>query len=388
MIFKSYSDNNFAKFGLIAAAILILSNYYYFYFYDFAQGQILGSNSAWFLTKIMALMIFYSLLLSPVLRTRFRAVDIILFLTLCYFLIIILLRRMVWDTGGGYMVFNMFMCVIPFFIFERNKNIGRIFFFLDACLIILILQVFIDTSIFLYGSSLWENNAFIGGMGNPSSFGIICSIFLAYNLFLSSNKLFKLIVSTVLLYGILMTSSMMSLFMAVLVIFTWIWTLKKTYFLILLVLSVLIAIYTYEHLLSNHLIYKLHSLFLLDVDDPSRSVSLRIENYDLFFDQLINNFMKVLLWGYDDTFYYIADSQYLTFIGNFGLLFSLIFFATYIWYGLIAYRMKNMFGYFSVLVLVIFMLVFFTNRILDYYPVPLILFLTIMLPRSINRDFG
>jgi|GEM_PF-2939460 len=379
-----FPGNYFVKIGLIIAASLILCNYYYFYFYGFEQGQVLGVSPVLSLLKVMALILFCFLMLSPVIRTKFKAVDVILFLSLLYFAVVFLLRRMIWD-DGNYMIFNLFICLIPFFIFEKNKDVRRVFFFLDACLIILILQVFIDISIYLSGNSLWDNKAFIGGLGNPSSFGIICSVFLAYNLFLNTKKTFKFLASVVLLFGILMTSSMMSLFMAVLVVMTWVFTQNKFYFVIFSVVAVLVAVFIYEYILSDHLLYKLHSLFLLGADDSSRSVSLRIENYDFFFEQLTNNFTELLLFGYTGVYYYIADSQYLTNIGSFGLIGALAFFMTFIWYGVEAYKMKNVFGNLTVLVIAIFMLVFFTNRILDYYPVPLILFLIIMSSRSITR---
>lgn len=373
------------KAWLLLTASLVFCNYYYLYFYEFDQGEVVQASPYVYSIRIAGLVLFYSLILSPKLKFKYRLVDIFLIASLVFFILILIIKRANWSLGGGYKVFNLYICLVPFLFFEMNKNIGRVYYFLDACLLILVLQIFIDSSIYISGNSLWENKAFIGGFGNASGFGIMCSIFLAYNLYLKPNGWMKAFVSTILLYGIMMTSSMMALFMGGWVVMSYFWSLNRSYFVLAAILIGLLFLFFYETFLTEHVLYKIESLLFLSEEGSSRSVSLRVENYAYFIQQLLSDYMRTFLYGYNGSYGYIADSQYLTNIGSYGLLGSLVFFGSVARYGVIAYKAKGRFNEFTVLVIGVFFLVFFTNRILDYYPLPLILFLILFTSDRLSR---
>lgn len=364
------------KICLFFSAVLILCNYYYLYLFDFDQGV---GSAGWAFAglKFLSLLFFYILILSPVYR-RFSNPEDFLFPMFMIFSVVFFTVKKIFYDVGGYLFFNMIACGLPFFIFQINKNFSRVRFFLESCLIVLVIQVSVDVFILLAGYSLWENKAFVGGLGNPSSFGFVCNIFVCYILYLRRFDWFSLFALFVLSYGVFGTSSMLSVFMLGMVLLSWMVSRAGRWFLFYLVVIFGFFIFNYEGFLSEHLLYKINSLVNLmggDVEGASSSVALRLDIHRYFIEQLGLNFFEVLLYGYPGSYYYQVDSQYLTYVGSFGLLGASLFFFSIIFAGVSAYKLRTGFGYFSAVLGVMFLLVFISNRIVDYYPVALFLFL-------------
>jgi hypothetical protein len=364
------------KTGLALSALLILSNYYYFYFYSFNEGNVEGGGG-FALLKIVALFLFYFLILSPFLKKSFGVETILFILFLLFSICTLFLKRAVWESGD-LKYLNTVICAAPFFVLRMNKDFKRIFFFLDMCVVILVGQVFIDIVVFLCDYSLWRNKAFVGGLGNPSCFGFICNLLISYILFYKRATLFTVFSLCVLSFAVVMTNSMLSVFMLVVIFFLWGAVRGICYLLSCAVVGAALAVVGHTNLLVKHLIYKISSLYGLfagATGDFSSSVLLRVDIHHLFFEQLSENFFGVLFFGYPDRYYYFADSQFLTYFGSFGIMASLLFFGAMVLSGLTAYSLRSRFGLFSMVAIAMFMLTFCFNRILDYYPVALFLFL-------------
>lgn len=184
-----------------------------------------------------------------------------------------------------------------------------------------------------------------------------------------------------------MTSSMLSIFLLVLIFMVWGVARGGRNFILCGGVVVGLVFVGGDHLLSAHMVYKLESLLGLimggaEAEVGSVSVSLRVEMYRFFWERLSADFFDVLFYGYPGLHYYRADSQYLSYIGSFGLLNSLLFFGVMFSCAFTASLRRNSFARFSAVVIMMFTLMFFTNRALDYYPVPLFLFLIIASLRS------
>lgn len=368
------------KIVLFVSAMLILCNYYYLYFYDFSQG-VSGANGYFGFIKFLGLAFFYVAMLTLRIRRSLALLDFLIFMFLFFFTVIFSLKALAIGRNG-LLFANMLICAIPFFIFKRRLGRKGVIFFLDSCLLVLVSQVFIDAMIYANDLSLWNNKAFIGGLGNPTSFGFLSVILIAYVLFVKKLTIYPLMAVFVLSAGVLMTSSMLSVLLLLGIFMAWFFRGKKIFTFLFLSLAGLIILFVTEPLLSEHLAYKLRSLvsiFSGEIETQSASVSLRVQMHSLFIEKISEGPLQVMFFGYSGPSYYAADSQYLTYIGSFGFAASAIFFVTLFLKGLQVYRKEDSFCVFSMLVIFLYLIAFLSNRVLDYYPIPLFLFIVMML---------
>jgi hypothetical protein len=277
---------------------------------------------------------------------------------------------------------------LPFLLFDLNKSLKFHHAFFKALVIVLLIQIALDFYILFSGLSLWENKAFIGGVGNANSFGFICNLAISYLLYCKRLDAKYIACISLLSLGVLFTSSLMSVLFMMLNYLAYSLKRNLLFTILVCIMFVLSIVLFYEYFMSDHLKFKIESLMSLlsgEGGNQSRSVSLRVHIYSIFFDNLTNNFLYLLLFGYQNYSYYIADSQFLTYFGSFGLLWSFVFFA-FLFTTLCRARfvLKNEF---LTMVMLQFILYFIVNRILDYYPIPLILFLVITLIWRFDNDF-
>lgn len=367
-----------AKIALFVSALLVLCNYYYTYFTGAGPQE--GANEgggAFRYLKMLALLVFYVSMLAPKLKVVLQFAEVLLLTFFGATLIYFFSTWENWDSGG-LLYLNMVACALPFLLFPIAGGDQKVRFFLDASVAILVVQIAVDALIHLAGFSLWDNKAFVGGLGNPSSFGVVCNIFVAYILFCRGAAFRWLFALCVLGVGIVMTSSMLSVFLLGILLAVWGWFKGAHYLVLCLAFIVAVALIGGDKLISDSLLYKLSSLTDLfggGLSNSSVSVYYRAEIHRFFVDQLDDHFVDILLKGYPDTYYYFVDSQFVTLIASFGLFISAMFFVAIGSTVLTAYRRRDGYGRFCAIVILMFMVVFFSNRILDYYPVPLFLFL-------------
>lgn len=265
--------------------------------------------------------------------------------------------------------------------------------------IILTLQVIGDILIGIFGGALWMSGAFIGGVGNPSSYGFLCGLLVAFYLFHpkagSMRWLFVIIIS----FGAFKSESLLSVVALGIVYFIWI--IRRWGWLITSCLIVVGAVMGFYMVNENTDIeqasfiqHKLSAaaalIGLMDYDvESSASVSLRTQIHQETFEALKNEPIRLLYGHLEGKQYWPMDSQLLTYLGSFGGIMAMTFIFLHIAWMIRAFNNKILDGGFAFISMVLFGLIFLTNRILDYFPVAAIYFLLIsMAPKNMRERMG
>ena len=278
---ESYPDIGIRKKIIISfSAIVILCNYYYFHFYDFSQG--VSSAPTYFsLSKVLGV----ALLTVSIFRFKVKSFMSPRMVSFAIFLIFssvfVFLKRAHLDLGSD-LYLNMIVCALPFLLLKMDENVRSILFFFEASLWVLVLQIGLDIFIRLNGYSLWENKSFVGGLGNPSSFGMLCNIALSYVLFLRRSSFFSIIFLVFIVFGVAGTKSLFSIASMILVFSYYFWQKNKFAWFLMLLLFCIILLFFGEYFLSGHFGYKFDSLFSLISSgnvEGSRSITARVELY-------------------------------------------------------------------------------------------------------------
>lgn len=238
----------------------------------------------------------------------------------------------------------------------------------------LLFWTFVDSLMLITGNSFWDNKAYVGGIGNPSSYGFLLIYIFEVAIFEIKNRHFRFFIGLLIFTLMLFSQALMPLLIFILVQF--IKLPKKIIFLTLMILFFIgnqLNLFL-EFLPDEHWKYKLVSLidFLqnFDISNSSLSISTRIEFFEGI--KLLNSDVLTFLFGnVNDTFYNSGDSQYVTYLTSFGIpLFLLFIFAL----GRLYIKAKSTsLKYF----IISFLLILITNRILDYWPIAIIIFISI-----------
>lgn len=242
---------------LFVSALLLLGNYYYLYFVGFEQGAVEGGWQ-FSLIKILGLSIAFFALLSFSLRKKIQ-IDYFFIFVFFVLSIVVYLAKFMLIGGNDTLFLNTVICGLPFVVFCLRRDLSRVMVFFEYCLVIIVVQIAIDTVVFLAGRSLWNNNAFIGGLGNPSSFGFVCNMLVCYVLFKRRRKPTSPFYFFILCYGVFMTSSMLAFLMLFMIVA--LWALSQLSFKRLALVTVFggVIIGFGNMVVSEHLEYKLKS---------------------------------------------------------------------------------------------------------------------------------
>lgn len=246
-------------------------------------------------------------------------------------------------------------------------------------------QVLVDCVVLQFDRLLWISTAFVGGMGNPSSFGLVCTIGFAFCLHYPQQGKFRWVLATLLAIGAVQSKALFAAIGLALVALAWMAKSWRRFMMgtIALVATALIAL---TLLVGNgddnefsFLEHKLNAVGALigfveyDIES-SASVSQRVEMHKSTFDA-ISEAPQHLIYGHLNKLpYWPMDSQVLTYLGSFGALMAGLFVALHLHWLLQAWYNRRFDGGFSVLSLMLFGLIFTTNRILDYFPVATVYF--------------
>ena len=372
-----------SKLLIFISSAAVLCNYYYLYFISFTEGE--SESGSYGLLKIIGIACVCVALLRPAICTKYVLEKAILIALLLIATLIFLFKAVALGLSDA-MFLNTVLCLMPLLIFRWRDAGRRVDVFFECCLLVMLLQVCIDFYIYFANLSIWENKAFIGGLGNPSSFGLVCNMLIAYILFERRPKVSSVLYFLGLCVGVVMTSSMLSSIALGLVLVAWVaqrLSLKKIMLILIGAIALPVVVMNFA---SDHLVYKMNSAINIFDDSPSsdssRSVSLRVEIHKTYLDNLEKNPLQGVLYGFDDSSYMKFDSQILTYASSFGFVYTLLFFAVITLFMLKSAIRKD---YFSTLCLLLFSITFATNRILDYYPLPLFLGLIIAISSSRSR---
>ena len=251
--------------------------------------------------------------------------------------------------------------------------------------LIAIIQVITDPLLKAYTNVHWEDNALIGGMGNPNVFGlflIIAAVYV-YTFVASPIKLASIPLSVIpLLTGSLVCSLIGLSFAAFVVLNEFIYSNRR----VKLLLACLLLALTFLALnlvnmemtgllAATHAFGKIEGLLtFFAVHDPSQAGSIagRIayvkDGFDLMKDSPLS-----LIFGHPGFLpMFNGDGLWISVIVTHGIPFTLLFFSTNIYVIFRSSRYKKPEFVFSFFVLIIMQLFFITNRILDYWPAALI----------------
>lgn len=358
-------EKTLASLGFILAFNIMLLNY----FGDFTEGSVNTDGSVKVLLKIVSILIICMMFKQRMFYLKSNYLLITFFVT--YFVIVVV--RFPFYESRDIMFLNTFIALPLLMGYgpstdEDFKRFDRILLWM------LLFWVFIDSFMLITGNSIWSNKAYIGGIGNPSSYGFLLIYIFEVAIFEIKNKRLRFFSRLLIFVLILLSQAVMPILVFILLQF--IKLNKKIIFLTLIILFFIgnqIDLFL-EFLPDEHYKFKIMALveFLktFDASNTTLSISTRLE----FFEgvRLLKSDVLMFFFGnVNDTFYNSGDSQYVTYLTSFGvplfLLFILALFELYV-----KARTTSL-KYF----IIAFSLILFTNRILDYWPVPIIIFISI-----------
>lgn len=366
---------------LISLLVLILSShYYYLYFISFHEG-VTHTPLAMQIVKIFASIFFYLAFFD--FRSTKPSTDI---LSISVFLAIMaLLYKSIHFAINDYLFLNFFALSIPYVFFRPRLRTEVVNLFFPTLILILCIQITIDYILVQHTQSIWENKAFIGGFGNPSTFGITCNLAVAY-IITRHHKHYHLIPLLIITYGACQTKSLATIAVLLALYLLNIVHQRNQRDLLFSIAIAISAIWMIAINMEGHLAYKLESLVryintqsyytdaqskLITLPAPiSTSIENRSSLYHHLIAELIANPIKMLLLGSITSFYNSADSQFVTFSNSFGILLSCVILYNLIFpfFSGMVYNSK----YFSHACGLIFIIYCTSNRILEYYPISFI----------------
>jgi hypothetical protein len=250
-----------------------------------------------------------------------------------------------------------------------------------------ILQACIDLTVLVQGQSLWLSEAFVGGSGNPSSFGISCVLLVAFFLLHPQAGRGALPKAVLLSGAALMTKSLFAALGLVIVYGVWALHDRRRLLAVFLVMiggAVAVDAWLASHDQEIFVVHKLEAaaafVGLMSYDiDTSLSVTARSEMHERTLDAIENEPTRLLSGHLEGLAYWPNDSEVLTYLGSFGVIVLVGFLALHLlWMGC-ALRNRRVDGKFTLVGLSLFGLIFFTNRILDYFPIATLYFICIVM---------
>lgn len=351
--------------------LLLTLNYAVYYFYSFNEGISNAPRALTVSIKLVTIVLLYCAFPPRIFDINRLVIFIsIVILPGTYFVLKYLY---------GYQDF-LFLNYFLFagFLFTPVCDFHRVSKYL--CVIVALQIIFFTLLIELnLLSPLWNNGAMSGGFGNPSEFAFFILYCIIY-LFAFNNPLFILLIPIYAL-GIIYAQSM--LMFILLVIFSLHMLarrfVKRRKDFISIVILLIIGFLFYLSYSETHLAAKLKSFIVYGVADssPSLSVSNRIDwvGYHLFRFRigLINPFFGDV----GDLGYVSGDNQLLSFLSLGGVP-LLAFACSLITLGILnANRLTTPNSLFLKYFYTLFILFLIFNRALEYFPVSILLFLTL-----------
>lgn len=377
---------------LQAGTVLVLSAYYLNYGTSFADGESDVSNPLTALVRVVALAMLVGAL-CPI-RLRFGAASAMVGL----YALSIASLLLSWGMSGALndsLYFNTVL-QLPVLIALVGSR-WRIDYarWMRFIAVVLLLQACLDVGILVFGTSLWLSQAFVGGVGNPSSFGLYCSLLFAFCLLHPRAGRWAFAIGIGLALSAIMSKSLLAVVAASIVYVVWALRTWRRAALSLLALGAVAAAVSFTVLgVSNEdeisfVEHKLSAaaalLGFIDYDvDSSASVAGRLEIHERTYAAVVDEPARLVLGHLRSQPYWPMDSQVLTYLGSFGALMLAVFVLLHAHWTVRAWRQRCRDGGFAVTALLLFGLTFMTNRILDYFPVATLYFVCIAMTERRN----
>ena len=196
---------------------LLISVYYYDYSIEFSEGSTSDNGPLLLALKIIPVALIY-LSLSP--RFRFCP-SLALIMIYALFATSYLLGGIVAYEFNDKLFLNTLIQIPVLIALSMSSwkiDLPKLLQFIGS---ILAIQICIDTLILWNGSSIWMSNAYVGGVGNPSSFGLECCLFMAFYLLHPSRGKLSYVMAAVVMFGAVMTSSLFAALTAASLFIIW-----------------------------------------------------------------------------------------------------------------------------------------------------------------------
>ena len=305
-MFLLIKNKTFASLGFILAFNLMLINY----FGDFSEGSVNTDGGIKIIIKIISILFICSMFKQRTFYLKSNYLLITFFIT---YLVIVILRFPFYESRD-IMFLNTFIA-LPL-LMGYGPSTAEDFKRFDRLLLWMLLSwIFVDSFFYFSGNSLWYNKAFVGGIGNPSSYGFLLIYIYEIAIFVIKNKRLRFFIRLLISTLILLSQALMPLLVFILIQF--IKLPKKIIFVTLIILFFIGSQFELflEFLPDEHWKFKLVALvdFLKnsDVSNTNPSISTRIEFFEGI--KLLNSDVSTFLFGnVNDTFYNSGDSQYVT----------------------------------------------------------------------------
>jgi hypothetical protein len=367
---------------LLACSLALgLSILYQVYFYDFQDGQLSGGERPRLVLKIVATLLF----LFSVRRYFSRAALALNFPLKAPLLFVagsILVVYPYLDASYS-QALNLFF-FLPILAIDWNKPGGAQLYRTIWAIItaIVVVQLALDPVCKVYFQAIWSNAATIGGMGNPNVFGVflIAGGLASALLFTRFRFLSSILFLATALTGSLAAAAVGFGCLAVQLALLW----SRAPVRALIVVGAAIAVLSLSTLFLEfitdspsigHAFSKLmavHDALSSGTKGDTESISVRLQYLRDGLDMLADSPAAVILGHPRGTPMYNGDGLWTSLLVTYGLPVTLCFLTVNL---LVVYRAVSS-GVRDLLFsgcVVAFMLVFFvTNRILDYWPAPLV----------------
>jgi hypothetical protein len=256
-----------------------------------------------------------------------------------------------------------------------------------------ILQAFVDLGLFVSGQALWASQAFVGGLGNPSSYGICCAVLLAFCLLHPRAGRWRALKALMLTVIAIMTFSLFASLSVIVAYLIWMFRDVRRLLGAIVVVTVAGAALTgwlAQQEDENFLIHKFSALAavvgLVQYDTGSSlTVTGRSAGHERTLTAIRDQPLRLISGHLGEKVYWPQDSQVLTYLGSFGAPLLLVFVLLHALWMAYAARLRRGDGGFTLLALALFGLMLFTNRILDYFPVATLYFFCVAM--ATQRDW-
>jgi len=367
--------NNKYKFKLFIFICLCLSLYYSNYYYGTENGDVLGGGLFRLTSKILIFILLLNLLKN---KLKFTSENLILFLPIIIISIFPLIFFNYLEEPYKQAVNLVFF--VPILFIDETRVSTQYFFdkLFKYSTVTIMIQVAIDFILLKLGLlNLWESHAFVGGFGNPSSFAYAC---LAGAMF--ANIMGSRFLSWFLLLAVSFTGAAAGMLYGIFFILKQV--LKKTNLIIIVAISLIILLVQnkldgYISSATSHAYNKLVGFLNIffgnyDSNNTSQSISGRIEYYQEALKIILSSPASFLFGHGDETLYFTGDGGLIGYFATHGALIGVAFLIMNIYLIIKFYNSSDKLAVYSVQLIILTLYFLFFNRILDYYPIPLLYF--------------
>ncbi|WP_024973397.1 hypothetical protein [Ralstonia pickettii] len=379
-----FNGSRFQSWFRFLAIVGIFSIYYLYYLTDFKDGEVDSVPAYIGVAKLAAFGIFMFWLMPFRVVARYKDdVLLVYFFSLCAVSYGVALLAG-FDHPTALFVNALIFLPVLFSSRMTERGILSVFKIIKWIVLVQCLAGFILRYLAI---DLWTGGAVSGGVGNPSSFGLLCCVSYLYVDAIEKRGAVEISEKLVFALGALATNSVFSLLTMAGIVFLVETKNKRLAFLIVCAIPMLIvagfAIFKAEaagepSFLVHKILAVLNFVGLVDYEVTAGITGGRIADHLNLLAGYVET-PSAMLWGHlNSTVYRAADSQYVSFLASFGVPITLMFVLINLKVYVSAWRKMSPEHVFLRNCLLIFILNFFVNRILDCFPMTFIYMMVVI----------